>query len=122
MAEGRRSNSFPRRMRLTRSGEFDRVFAAKRSTADEVLTIYAAPNGLPYPRLGILAGRKLGKAVRRNRAKRLIREAFRLSRREAPPHFDFVVIARKSACNATLDAIQSSFLTLAAKACAKWGN
>jgi ribonuclease P protein component len=118
--QARHSNSMPRAMRLTRRAQYDGVFDARKSAGDRLLTVYAAPNDLPHPRLGILAGKSVGKAVARNRAKRLIREAFRLSREDKPPHFDFVVIARKSTCNATFDAVQSSFVRLSAEARAKW--
>lgn len=115
-----RPNTFGRAMRITRTREFDRVFDGRRSSGDENMVVYAAPNGLAWPRIGILAGKRIGNAVGRNRVKRLIREAFRTSRDSLPGAFDLVVIARKETCNAGFDAIKSSLVNLAGEASAKW--
>ncbi|MEJ5276766.1 MAG: ribonuclease P protein component, partial [Thermogemmata sp.] len=83
-----RRYTFPAHLRLKRAAEFERCLAHKVSTADEVLIVYGYPSQLPYPRLGCVVSRKWGKAVRRNRLKRLLREAFRLSQHELPAGID----------------------------------
>ena len=55
--------------------------------------IFARPNGMTQSRLGVTATRRLGKAVVRNRARRLVREAYRTHRDEFPAGFDLVVVA-----------------------------
>ena len=67
-----------KRRRLSRSGEFERVYREGRSHASRHLVVYAFPRSDDEsdPRLGISVGRKLGGAVERNRMKRLLREAF----------------------------------------------
>lgn len=57
-----------------------------------------AENDLHRPRLGMITTKRLGKAVRRNRVKRLLREFFRLHKGILPPK-DIVIIAKKGATN-----------------------
>ncbi|QDV73257.1 ribonuclease P protein component [Botrimarina mediterranea] len=85
--------SFPKELRLRTGAEFDAVFKAKVSAGDGVLVIHARPNGLGHARLGLAVSRKVGGAVRRNRWKRCLREAFRLSQHDLPA-LDFVCLPR----------------------------
>lgn len=56
--------------------------------------LFGRPNGLQHSRLGVTTTRKLGKAVTRNRARRLVREAYRTHRRELPQGLDLVFVVR----------------------------
>ena len=74
-----------KRRRLSRSGEFDRVYREGRSHASRHLVVYAFPRSDDEPaRLGVSVGRKLGGAVERNRVKRMLRDAFWATRRGCP--------------------------------------
>jgi len=115
-----RRETFGRSRRLQKPADFDRVFKAGRSTGDDLLLVYALPNGLQWNRLGIVAGRRLGGAVDRNRVKRLVREAFRTSRRDTGRGWDFVVIPKKIACKASFDAVKLSLTELAGKLIESW--
>lgn len=85
---------FRRSERLTLAREFDQVFTARRSVAGKFLVVYAARNELGYNRLGLVVGRRTGSAPVRNKFKRLVREAFRLSKSEQPVGWDWVVLPR----------------------------
>ena len=105
---------FPQALRLRRGEEFRKVFDQGRSVADGTLVVYAMINELPHARLGLSVSRKVGNAVRRNRWKRLIREAFRLRRESMPTGIDLIVIPRSG--QPTLERIQQSLVSLARQA------
>ena len=85
---------FPAYYRLRLQADFDRVYGRRQSASDGVLLVFGCENGLPHPRLGLSVSRKVGGAVVRNRWKRLLREAFRLCRRQLPAGVDFIAIPR----------------------------
>jgi ribonuclease P protein component len=86
------SHSFPKASRLLTNSQFRVVLFRRKSVRDELLVLYALENGLDYSRLGISIGKSCGKAVVRNRLKRLIREAFRQNKHVITPGFDYVVL------------------------------
>jgi ribonuclease P protein component len=89
------SARFRRFERLTREAEFRRAYERRRSASDELMVVYGVENGQSFARLGLsVSRRKFRTAVARNRVKRLLREAFRLSKAELPPGVDLVVVPR----------------------------
>jgi len=82
------------RHHIRRSEDFRRVFRRRRSASDGSIIVFGCPNGLPYSRLGLSVSRRIGGAVVRNRWKRLLREAFRLTLEKLPSGVDLVVVPR----------------------------
>ncbi|MBR2284516.1 MAG: ribonuclease P protein component [Ruminococcus sp.] len=80
--------------KINKNKDFLTLYKKGRYIPSEYSVIYVRPNGRPYNRLGITAGKKIGNAVKRNRAKRLIRLAFRLCETDLPVGIDMVVVAR----------------------------
>jgi ribonuclease P protein component len=100
--------------RLRSPREFQQVFSRRCSAGDEFLLVYGYANGLPHSRLGLSVSRKVGNAVRRNRWKRLIREAFRTQLDVLPAGVDLVVVPRRDA-EPTLEPLRQSLRQLASR-------
>jgi ribonuclease P protein component len=73
------------------------------------MTALFLANDLPHDRLGIVASRRLGGAVQRNRAKRLIREVFRLNKRSRTTGSDIVIIPKGELVQAPFPALEADY-------------
>ena len=111
--------SFGEKYRLKGRRAFACVFDRKCSAADAKLLVFVHRNSVGHPRLGLSVGRKHGGAVKRNRIKRLLREAFRLTRSQLPQEFDLVCVPRVRE-RVTLAEYMESLPKLAAQAAARW--
>jgi ribonuclease P protein component len=100
---------------VLRAADFRRAYALRASAASSSLLVYAAPNDRTVTRFGVSVSRKFGESVQRNRIKRLLREAFRLTQHELPKGFDLVLIPRGSG-EATLDELRKALPDLAGRA------
>ncbi len=100
--------------RLRRAAEFSAVYTQGRTWADGLLVLKALPNDLESNRYAFVAGRRVGKAVARNRVKRRLREAARLT--PTRQGWDLVFIARRGAGEATYSDLDVSVKTLLRRA------
>jgi ribonuclease P protein component len=98
---------FSRVEHIRRRADYQQVYERGARVHGRYLTLFTLSNELTVGRLGIAATRKLGGAVLRNRAKRLIREVFR--RNKLAPGFDVVVVPKRELLNASLTALETEF-------------
>ena len=100
-----RRHILPRQLRIRRRGEFTACYERGRRYHTEHFLVFVLPRACPglRARTGMAVSRKVGKAVVRNRVKRLLREFYRLHREELPVEADIVTVAKKHAGEAALD-------------------
>lgn len=105
-----------RRFRLTRSADFKRVRRLGRSFAHPLIVLIVHPNDLDHPRIAVAASRHVGKAVKRNRAKRLIKASVQPLLPLISPGWDILFIARLPMSHATFQETDQAILSLLKKA------
>jgi ribonuclease P protein component len=106
---------FGREARLRRRDEFKAVEKAGRRSSGRYVTLVGRATDAAEDRLGIIASRRIGDAVTRNRAKRRIRELFRRRDRSAGRRFDVVAIAKAGVSDAPFADVQTDFLAALSK-------
>jgi len=110
---------FPRTNRLLKRADFLRVYEKGKRFEGRFMTVFILPASVDRHRVGITATKKgIGKAHDRNRAKRLLRETFRLSRAELDAieaKYDWVLNARRSILSVKLEKPLAEFKAIAAK-------
>jgi ribonuclease P protein component len=106
----------PRRRRLTTAAAFEETYAQERRIIGRLMVLWLRSGPDAALRLGVVAGRKVGGAVQRNRARRRLREVFRRERHRLQGPWDVVLVARRNLLAAAWSEVQREFLALAAKA------
>jgi ribonuclease P protein component len=86
-----------KRAHSLRRDDFQRVWDNGKSWTHPLIVLRASANGQASSRFGFVAGKKIGKAVRRNRTKRLLREAVRHRLENISPGWDIILISRAGA-------------------------
>jgi ribonuclease P protein component len=93
--------------RIRRRADFQHVYQHGVRLSSRFATVFVLANRLEFGRLGIAATRRLGDAVVRNRAKRLIREVFR--RNKIASGFDVVVVPKRELLDASLTVLEADY-------------
>lgn len=101
---------------LKENKEFRRLYYRGRSFADRNLVTYAVKNGRGYCRIGITTSKKIGGAVQRNRARRIIRAAFADLEGKIEGSYDFVFVARSRTTAIKMQTVRKSMLAQLKKA------
>ena len=83
---------------INKNKSFLYLYKKGKCIVSKNVVIYVRRNNKPYNMLGITAGKKVGNAVARNRAKRVIRQAYRENEINMPIGIDMIIVARSSAC------------------------
>ncbi|MCZ7649102.1 MAG: ribonuclease P protein component [Planctomycetota bacterium] len=109
-ARGRRLR---KHQRLRANRDFQRVYEAKQAWHGPHVVIFFLDNGLPIARIGLSVGRKHGNAVRRNRIKRALREAYQKFEHGLPAGYDFVLVPRRRETLSTTEQLGADLEKLA---------
>ena len=88
---------------------FQRIYKRGRSALTPFLVLYCRPNNLGHNRLGVTVSTKLGGAVVRNRARRRLREVYRLAQGDLVQGFDIIAVARGRAVDGPYDRLTKAF-------------
>ncbi|MCF0144759.1 MAG: ribonuclease P protein component [Firmicutes bacterium] len=93
---------------LRKKGDFSSIYNRGKSVPERYVVLFYRKNNLSYNRTAFLASKKVGNSVQRNRAKRLMKESFRLSDYEVSSGYDIVFIARNTINGKKLDDVSRS--------------
>ena len=93
---------------LRRKSDFSALYNKGKSIGDRYVVLFYKKNGLNYTRKAFLASKKVGNAVKRNRARRLLRESVRQLEKNLSPGYDYIFIARNTIINAKCPDVQRS--------------
>lgn len=100
---------------LKKNYEFRRLYRRGVSAAGGCMVVYCRKNGLGRGRLGLTASTKVGNAVKRNRARRRLREVYRLNAGALRPGYDVILVARSRTVSVSWKELNATFCRLCRK-------
>ena len=103
------SEKFPKANRVLKRGDYRHIYETGRKFSARYFTAFVRRREGEPPRLGITSTRKVGNAVERNRARRLLREVFRKNKQLVPPGIDIVINVKSSLVEATYTDLEGDF-------------
>jgi ribonuclease P protein component len=116
LRDGNRDEGLRRPERLRYRSEFQRVYSDGKSHPGSLLVLFVLTSPHLERKAGFVAGRRVGNAVARNRAKRLMREAYRRHKDRVPAQgVNLVLVARRGCAEAEYRSVESELLTLFAR-------
>ncbi len=93
---------------LRNNNDFSKVFNKGKSTASKTMVVFFIKNELKYNRIAFIASKKVGNSVKRNKARRLMKEAFRENKDQLKKGYDIIFIARNNIIEAKYDDLRKS--------------
>ena len=113
---GSPNRGLSRAQRISRSAHFQEAYDQGRKQVGRFMVLYLRTGDGAALRLGVVASRRVGKAHERNRARRLLREAYRRNRYRFQGTTDVILIARASVSQAAYSDVETDLLTVATRA------
>jgi ribonuclease P protein component len=100
---------------MLKKNDFKKIYNNAPSYVNRYVVVLCIENDLSYNRLGIVASKKVGNSVKRNKARRRIREIYRLNEKDIKKGYDIVIIARMAIHSTTFADLEKTILKLLKK-------
>jgi len=104
--------TFSRSERLRKTADFDRAYSEGKRIAGSYAVLFFCPSPSGRTRLGLSVSKKIGKAVARNRVKRLLREVFRLDKHKVKKGYDILLVAREGVAGLSFRQVEEVVIEL----------
>ncbi|MBR0456329.1 MAG: ribonuclease P protein component [Firmicutes bacterium] len=98
---------------LRKKDDFQAIYKAGKSVPERYVVLFYRKNDLPYSRTAFLASKKVGNSIQRNRAKRLMKESYRLNADKFLEGYDCIFIARNTINGKKQKDVEKSLLNAA---------
>ncbi len=104
--------SYSPRERIRKKKDFSYLYRKGRATRGKYFNLICLPNSLSYSRMAVVASKKIGNAVQRNRARRRIRELFRRNKELLMLSLDMIIVTKRGVHEASWEDLQSQYFSM----------